>query len=272
MEESIFQKDKMAKLGKQMKRRGVSHIYFVHGTWAGNSPFGMIARLPGIPLAVKHELERIVKEQVDETLGDLGNYTKSYVNMFKESIGSDISCPPPFQWGSGNYHSARVRGAIRLIKKLAKDINNPSGNERILLMGHSHAGQLFALLTTFLGDEEMSRLETSEGISTVEELVNVVGLDKEVYKDIAQLKEDIKKIDRVYLDIVTFGTPPRYKWGKTKIKGVETNYRLLHVINHRYETVSIFGLLNTQGMVTMCNNGEWVEQIQIFLIKKKTVN
>jgi hypothetical protein len=246
-------KDEMMEYGKQMKRNGVSHIYFVHGTWAGNSPFGVIARLPGIPITIKKELEKVVKKQIDVILGDLGNYTESYIELFKKSIDNDISCSPPFQWGSGNYHSARVRGAIRLIKELAKNIKNPSENKRILLIGHSHAGQLFALLTTFLEDEEMLLLETDEKMSKIEKLVNVVGLDEEIYKNIAQLKEDIKKIDKVYLDIVTFGTPPRYHWGKSKTKSEGENYRLLNIINHRHETVSILGLLNTKG-------GDYVQQ------------
>jgi len=246
-------KDEMMEYGKQMKRKGVSHIFFVHGTWVGNSPFGVIARLPGIPIAIKKKLEKIVKKQIDLALGDLGNYTECYVELFKESINSGISCHPPFQWGSGNYHSARVRGAIRLINELSKNIKKPSENERVLLIGHSHAGQLFALLTTFLEDEEILLLETDEKMSKIEKLVNIVGLDEEIYKNIAQLKEDIKIIDKVYLDIVTFGTPPRYQWGKSKSKDEGGNYRLLNVINHRHETVSILGLLKTK-------DGDYIQQ------------
>ena len=246
-------KDEMMEYGKQMNRKGVSHIFFVHGTWVGNSPFGVIARLPGIPITIKKKLEKIVKKQISVASGDLGNYSESYVELFKKSIDNDISCPPPFQWGSGDYHSARVRGAIRLINELAKNIKKPSENKRILLIGHSHAGQLFALLTTFLEGEEMSLLETDKKMSMIEKLVDVVGLDEEIYKNISQLKEDIKKIDKIYLDIVTFGTPPRYHWGKTKTKNEGENYRLLNVINHRHEPVSILGLLNTK-------DGDYVQQ------------
>ena len=133
---------------------------------------------------------------------------------------------------------------------MAKDIKNPSRNERILLIGHSHAGQLFALLTTFLEEKEMDLMETNLKDSKIWQLAEAVELDK----DIIQLKENLKKIDKVYLDIVTFGTPPRYQWGTPTRKGQETNYRLLNVINHRHETVSIFGLLNTR-------EGDYVQQL-----------
>ena len=90
-------------------------------------------------------------------------------------------------------------------------------------------------------------------MSKIEKLVNIVGLDEEIYKNIAQLKEDIKIIDKVYLDLVTFGTPPRYQWGKSKSKDEGGNYRLLNVINHRHETVSILGLLKTK-------DGDYIQQ------------
>lgn len=38
--------------------------------------------------------------------------------------------------------------------------------------------------------------------------------------------EYLQKIRQVHLDIVTFGTPPRYGWGDGK-------YNLLNIINHR---------------------------------------
>ncbi len=39
----------MAEYGKQMKREGVSHIYFVRGTWAGDSPLGILSRISDTP-------------------------------------------------------------------------------------------------------------------------------------------------------------------------------------------------------------------------------
>ncbi len=240
----------MEEFGKQMKRKGVSRIYLVHGTWAGDSPLGFLSRNPIIPF--NKGLREIVKINVDKAMGDLGNYTDSYREQFEQSIGGGIPCVR-VNWGSGNYHSARVRGSITLIKEIAKGIKNPSDNERILLLGHSHAGQLFALLTTFLEKEELSMMEAIENMSKLEKLVKIVGLDEKIYKDIEQLKEDLKKIEKVFLDIVTFGTPPRYQWGKTTRRGEVANYRLLNVINHHHEPVSIVGLLNTK-------DGDYVQQ------------
>jgi len=242
----------MYEYGNQMKRNKVSHIYFVHGTWAGDSPLGILSRLPGIKINSK--LKKIVKINVDKTMGDLGNYTDSYCDLFKQSIGNDIPCDR-INWGSGNFHSARVKGAIILIKEIAKNIQDPSVNDRVLLIGHSHAGQLFALLTTFLAEEELALMETDTKTSKVDRLVKVIGLDASIYKDIEQLKSDLRKIDKIFLDIVTFGTPPRYHWGKTKKRREETNYRLVNVINHRNGDlpVSKDGLWKTKS-------GDYVQQ------------
>ncbi len=242
----IKSKERMAEYGKQMKRNEVSHIYFVHGTWAGDSPMGFLSRIPDIPF--NRQLRKVVKINVDKTMGDLGNYTESYRDLFEQSLGGDIPCDR-INWGSGNYHRARVKGAIKLINEIPRGINDPSGNERILLIGHSHAGQLFALLTTFLEEKEMDLLEANLKDSKIGKLAKAVASDI----DIAQLKENLKKIDKVFLDIVTFGTPPRYQWGKPKIKGAEVNYRLLNIINHHHEPVSIGGLWKTA-------DGDYVQQ------------
>lgn len=239
-------RNKMVEFGKQMKREGVSHIYFVHGTWAGDSPLGFLSRIPGIPF--NRQLRKSVKITVDKTMGDLGNYTESYRELFEESLGVSIPCNR-INWGSGNYHRARVEGVITLINKIAADIKNPTDNERVLLIGHSHAGQLFALLTIFLEDKEMALMEASLKDSMLSQLAEAVDHNK----DVVQMKNDLKKIDQVFLDIVTFGTPPRYQWGNEKMKGEKPNYRLLNIINHHHEPVSIGGLWKTE-------DGDYVQQ------------
>ncbi len=204
--------DSMTEYGKQMKKVGVSHIYFVHGTWAGDSPLGFLSRNQDIPF--NKLLRGIVKINVDKAMGDLGNYTKSYCDDFQASIGGDIPCDR-INWGSGNYHRVRVEGAIKLMEKVAANIEGPSDNERILLFAHSHAGLLFALLTIFLDNEEMSISETDGKMSKMERLVNIVWLDEEINKDIARLKKDINKIDKVFLDYSYFWDTPTLTMGKT---------------------------------------------------------
>ena len=50
-----------------MKWHGVFHIYFVHGTWVGDSPLGFLSRIPDT-LFIK-ELREIVKINVDKNYG-----------------------------------------------------------------------------------------------------------------------------------------------------------------------------------------------------------
>ncbi|MCF6149431.1 MAG: hypothetical protein E3K37_12325 [Candidatus Kuenenia sp.] len=268
-------KAKMKEFGNLMKKKGISHIYFVHGTWAGDSPLGVIETMEKIHVGDMRKifnfdtniLKDKIKKVVDEVYKDLGNFTPNYLKLFAELVGNNIACESII-WGSANYHEARVLGAIELIKKVAKNINNLSENERILLIGHSHAGQLFALLTKFLEDEEMSLLNKNENKSMLEKLVKVVGLFG--YENVLQIREDMKKINKVYLDFVTLGTPPRYQWGK----GEGEKYQLLNIINdyHLNKLISVKGVLETKdgdyiqqwgigGTDAFHDNNEYIENI-----------
>ena len=54
-----------------------------------------------------------------------------------------------FDWSSGNDHLARAEAAVKLFNRLA-DLPIDLATERLLLWGHSHAGNVFALLTNLL--------------------------------------------------------------------------------------------------------------------------
>jgi hypothetical protein len=107
-------------------------------------------------------------------------------------------------------------------------------SERILLLGHSHAGQLFALLTTFL-----------ENGDKAQHLYGIMDKSNQLGKR-DELLSNLEKIKTANLDIVTFGTPVRYSWGEY------TKYRLMAIVNHR-SPVNISGLLSTR-------DGDYVQQ------------
>ncbi len=61
-----------------------------------------------------------------------------------------------FNWSSENHHIGRADGAIRLLDELASLKLQPT--QRVLLFGHSHAGNVFALMTNLLcGDRRAIR-------------------------------------------------------------------------------------------------------------------
>ncbi len=229
--------NQMIALGQQLENARVRYVYFVHGTFAGNDPVGIVECIkcvyPKLSTEEEENLLDLAERNVNELLSDVGNFLPEYVELFEKAIGNNISCSP-FPWSSKNDHLARLRGSVELAKKLYDDITSEEiqSGDRILLIGHSHAGQLFALLTNFLAQS-----------TGVKELLDIAG---EKTQDFNKILQEIRK---VRLDIVTFGTPPRYGWG-------EGDYRLLNIINHRgegYLSGGFFGLLNTK-------DGDYVQQ------------
>ncbi len=230
----------MQRLGQDFSRAKVRSVYFVHGTFAGDDPVGIVTLIkaiyPDLSPTVEDSLRDLLKKKSDTLLADSGNYLPEYISLFEKAIGGQIPCRA-FNWSSANHHIARLQATVRLARSLAETIDQEKINkeERILLVGHSHAGQLFALLTNFLAN--------SEG---VEELLQIA---QDSGENVDDMKENLSKLANVQLDIATFGTPPRYGWGKG-------DYRLLNVINHRgpgYLGGDILGLLNTE-------DGDYVQQ------------
>lgn len=257
--QSNMWRTQMHEQGNRLIAADVRSIYFVHGTFVGNDPIGIIDAIknvyPDLNPILERELKELAKKNNDLLLKDTGNFLPEYINLFEKAIGDKIPCHA-FNWSSGNHHVARLKGAIKLIKTIGKDIQHRSlgGSNRILLLGHSHAGQLFAILTNMLNN--------SKG---TEELLNIIS---ETGEDVKNIRNLLSAIQNVQLDIVTFGTPPRYGWG-------DRNYRLLNIINHRgdnYQAGSIFGLLVTR-------DGDYIQQwgiagtdIPAFTAKNRRLN
>lgn len=166
----------------------------------------------------------------------MGNLTSEYVTLLQESLGG-LPCHL-FTWSSANHHLARVVGCCELILDLANRKRQNDHLRHILLIGHSHAGQLFALLSDILSQGPLAHLlinQTAEidlGIP-VEEVMNA-----------AELIRDMK------IDVVSWGTPPRYQWHPLK------NMRVMHMVNHRGDEIlagQVSGLLFTR-------DGDYIQQ------------
>jgi len=168
-------------------------------------------------------------------MGDLGNFTQDYVAAFKTGIQQPIDCAT-WDWSSRNNHIGRLLAVPELAATLAKTAETLSANDKVLMIGHSHAGQVFALLTVFLEESEKA-----------DKLLNILdavdGFDKQAFS------ENIEKISGIPLDIVTLGAPVRYPWGGNG------KFRLLNIVNHRDSATafSVKGVLETRG-------GDYVQQ------------
>lgn len=229
-EQSNEWRNTMRACGRRLESAGVRAIYFVPGTFAGGDPFGVIEGLlkifPEFSPELRDYLLEYTKYRIDEVFGNGGSYSDDYVRLFKEAIGGNISCRLIIrEWSSENHHMARLRGSIRLLKRLYDDINAEGMREgdRILLIGHSHAGQLFALMTNYLAQYN----DTIDLLDLAEENIEYSG-DHRFNRE--EFSLFLRRIRKLKLDFVTFGTPPRYGWGLG-----DYEYNLLNIINHRGE-------------------------------------
>lgn len=218
-------KTAMAAIGERFSSANVTAIVFVHGTFAGTDPFSaytFVERvLPSIGPQLARTLRKKTRGYIGRVLGDLGNFGAEYVRLFEEAIrpcGARIPCTE-FVWSSENHHVGRLEGALSLVRTLATHAElgyqtrstwEASSKPRLLVLGHSHAGQLFALITQLLA--------RSIGAEAIFDVARARGLD------LAALEADVATLASCDLDFVAFGSPARYAWAT--VAGV----RALHVI------------------------------------------
>jgi hypothetical protein len=213
-------REAMRAAGDRLAAANVGAVVFVHGTFAGTDPlsaYGLVERaLPGVGRTVARRLRKTTRVCVDRLLGDLGNFGPSYVRLFEGAIGGAIPCTT-FVWSSENHHVGRLEGALALLRVLATHAELAAPAEpaaapgpRILVLGHSHAGQVFALVTQLLAQ--------SIATEAVLDVARVRGLD------VGALTCDLATLDGVGVDFVTFGAPARYAWATVP------EVRTLHVL------------------------------------------
>jgi hypothetical protein len=219
----------MQQVGQQLRAAGVAAVYLSHGTFAGDDAAGLIGELGRLFPAASAVLRRVIKEMIDAAAGDVGNYSGGYAQLFEEAINADGESFIPvrrFNWSSENHHIGRADGAVRLIDELGQLELEPGA--RVLLWGHSHAGNVFALMSNLLGGDA-AKIEEFFAAARIYYQWPLLGLiDIPIWRSVSErLLAGTKPIAPDALDIVTFGTPIRYGWD------ADGHGRLMHFINHR---------------------------------------
>ncbi|MEM1416749.1 MAG: hypothetical protein AAGH15_17760 [Myxococcota bacterium] len=230
---------RMATLGQRFRDHGVADVTLVHGTFVGTDPLALLQavdRLPGIDLGLQARVAPILRGATDRLLADHSNFPTPYAPLLQAATGVPSAV---FYWSSENGHVARLRAAVRLARHLAARLESRPKRARMLLVGHSHAGQVFALL-----------LHLRDGVRHAPQLIAIA---RRVGEDGAQLMADLAVLRSRGLDLVTLGTPVRYGWPDRE-RG-----RLLHLVNHRGEEPlagGLQGILSTQA-------GDYIQQLGI---------
>jgi hypothetical protein len=227
--------DNLEEFGVKIKKASVKSIYIIHGTFVGEDPFHLIglleSSLPAIGQEIIQKIRQNTKKGQDLFTKDLGNFIEDHVDILSSMTLGSIPVHN-LTWSSGNHHYARVKGALKLIEDLSSKHND---KDRVLLIGHSHAGQLFALLSQFCDNKK-----------NLNQILSCINSD-DIPKD---LESKLKKISNLSLDFVTLGTPFRYEWKLGK------KMRALHIINHRGNDI----LAGSTSGATFTKDGDYIQQ------------
>jgi hypothetical protein len=228
-------KSTAAQLARRLESQGVKHVVFVHGTFVGEDPLGIFRLLKDslgdVGSAVESLLKRALHSQRTRLLDDNAQFVGDYVSLVERALGGVVTAHA-YGWSSENHHAGRVSGAVGLAFHLADlpAVRKGSGKNppaRVLVVGHSHAGQLFCLLTQLLA--------RSEGTALLLEVAKERG-------DLVEgLDEALERLRGIELDFVTLGTPARYGWGRVP------GYRVMHIVSHRGEGLRASGGLWSWG-------------------------
>ncbi|WP_417334879.1 hypothetical protein [Halobacteriovorax marinus] len=215
-----------------------SCVYFVHGTFVGDDPFDIISFIqnafPSLSSTVVQSIRQGVKNGSNLIAREVGNFHPKLLERLQQHCPENIHFEN-FTWSSSNHHIARIRGAVKLMRSIAK---NTSKSEKILLYGHSHAGQLFALISHLLSNDSLT-------IHLKDFLIKY-----EIEKE--ELEQLISQLKKRPMDFVTLGTPIRYPWSEKYLK----NNMLLHFVNHRGK-VPMGGSLSSS---ITTKSGDYIQQ------------
>ena len=177
--------------------------------------------------------DKATKTWLDQHAKDLGNFTADYERGLREGLSSSDSTPIAcvrYLWSSLNHHLGRMEGAFALLHeiKTLKQQFNLNETHRILILAHGHAGQLTALLSNLLAQEESSvRDALFETLAHHYKQFDPPRPAMTHFQELDQFLATNQQETFPTLDIVTLGTSIRYGWNNNTIG------KLLHVINHR---------------------------------------
>lgn len=244
--ESISPKDKQVvieelknlQIKERLQKNGCDAIYLIHGTFVGDDPWHIFQLLkinfPKINEELIDKLKNSTKKSQDVFAGDLGNFTNTHVDILSQATEYAIPIYN-FNWSSGNHHLARLIGAMNLLMEIR---DKHQAGDKILLIGHSHAGQLFSLMTLMMSDLNM----TNYFLELIRE-----HLPFDASKFNIEVFNQMKKIK---FDFITLGTPPRYTWE------LPSNVTIKHIINHRGRTV----IAGTPVGAITTKDGDYIQQ------------
>ena len=218
----------MGRVVDRLRDADIRTIYLVHGTFVGNDALGWVRKLRSIWPVPSEWLQQLQKQLADGLARDAGNYTLAFADGFERALnqtGQSSLRVRLFRWSGENHHLGRADAAVRLLHEL-DELGDANG--RVLIWGHSHGGNVLALLTNLLGADRETLQAFFHAARSYYRWPGTRRVDQPIWRQMQRLLRSGKQRTRgERLDIVTFGTPIRYGWDRAGYA------RLAHVVNHR---------------------------------------
>lgn len=218
----------MRELGEALRRSGVAAIYLLPGAAVDDELRGILGELSRVLPGARRAGRRLFRRPAETLLSEAGNYAETYARLMEESLAAEGEDRLPvriFHWSRENHHLGRADGAVRLIDELAS-LDLPP-DRRVLLCGHSHGGNVLAILTNLLGDDRRRNERFFEAAEIYYRWPVLGCVDIPVWQRVRELLSAEPRAALAAIDVVTFGTPIRYGWDP------EGYSRLLHFVHHR---------------------------------------
>jgi len=235
---------------------GIRRIILVHGTMVGTDALGWYGHWERVFPWFSRKMKRTYKKLVDTISGDRGNYDEGFLLAFRNGMtSSDVResiAVDRLEWTGENHHLGRADAAVKLCHRL---LDCHEANERVMLWGHSHAGNVFAIGTQLLQASYVCNLlllsRFFHASSFFHEATGRIDLS-EWDRLHARLVDYANRREAVSpAEVVTFGTPIRYGWPEPQ------RAQLHHFVNH--ETSDNSPLYRGQWPI---NSQQWVRSIK----------
>ena len=205
----------MTKLAKKLENLGLKEIVLTHGSFVGADPLdllGFLSKLLGKPDLSKYFPDT---SKISEIFtGDRGNFTRKYEAELKDLFTSYKVKVRRFSWSSANHHIARLEACFQFVLNFSEKTSPKTSSKVNLLIGHSHAAQIFALFTLIKNSSFYRR--------------NLLSYAKELNFDKKLLEKKINVLRKERFFYLTLGSPVKYPYLIRKRKE-----KLFHIINFR---------------------------------------
>lgn len=210
-----------------LQRNKVAAIYLLHGTYTGDDILGIFRKVAALFPSLAVKLSRLEKRALDRLLRDVANYSEEFATQLALRANGNEQGPIPvkrFQWTGENNHVGRCDGAVQLLDELLQQAF--AAGSRVQLWGHSHGGNVLALLTNLLGADLTARERFFDAAARF--YSHLYRGHQQAWNRVRDaLHAEGNPLADISLDVATFGTPIRYGWD------LNAADHLLHFVNHR---------------------------------------